>query len=59
VRNEKTYPDVGGGFVESHPRGPGIDWDDEYPYKGSEQALCVRRLERTNAIVDRSGRARR
>ena len=34
--NEKTYPDVGGGFVEPHPRGDGIDWSEDYPHKGTE-----------------------
>jgi hypothetical protein len=34
--NEKTFPDVGGGFVEPHFRGDGIDWSEEYPYKGTE-----------------------
>jgi hypothetical protein len=34
--NEKTYPDVGGGFVEPHHRGDGIDWSEEGYYKGTE-----------------------
>jgi hypothetical protein len=34
--NEKTFPDVGGGFVEPHYRGDGIDWSEEYPHKGTE-----------------------
>jgi len=34
--NEKTYPDVGGGFVEPHKRGEGIDWSEAYPHKGTE-----------------------
>jgi hypothetical protein len=33
---EKTFPDVGGGFVEPHHRGDGIDWSEAYPYKGTE-----------------------
>jgi len=37
--NEKTYPDVGGGFVEPHERG-GIDWSEPYPYKGTETTQC-------------------
>jgi hypothetical protein len=38
--SEKTFPDVGGGFVEPHPRGDGIDWSEEYPHKGSETTQC-------------------
>ncbi len=34
--NEKTFPDVGGGFVEPDHRGDGIDWSEDYPYKGTE-----------------------
>ncbi len=38
--HEKTYPDVGGGFVEPHHRGGGIDWDESYPYKGTETVIA-------------------
>jgi hypothetical protein len=37
--DEKYYPDVGGGFVEPHWRGGGIDWSEEYPYKGTETTI--------------------
>lgn len=40
ARGEKTYPDVGGGFVEPHHRGDVIEWGDDYPYKGTETTIA-------------------
>lgn len=50
--NEKTYPDVGGGFVEPHPRGDGIDWSEKYPYKGTE-TIEARGLVGADAELER------
>jgi hypothetical protein len=43
--NEKTYPDVGGGFVEPHPRGDDIDWGEAYPYKGTDAPMAELRSQ--------------
>jgi hypothetical protein len=54
--HEKTYPDVGGGFVEPHHRGDGIDWSEEYPYKGTETTQCRPTIEIHVTPVERQAR---